>query len=188
LDDSPEDNFLIDQLEDGYLPDGRPVCVADVVSPASCPAIEQIAHDPNILALFRASEGYSPRSIRIRLFWYLALEPSHPANAFLPNHGGLYHYDVVGFDSMYVYFYLTDVDRDCGAHAMIEGSHKCKTLSMLFGNRYYSDARIHQHYDESFENIIERKFGYGFVEDPNCFHKYCICQKRNRLMLQFRYF
>jgi len=188
LDDLPEDYFLVDQIEHGFLPDGRPVSCADVVSPSSCPAIERIVHDPFILSLFRTLKGYPPRSSRIRLFWYIGLEASHPANSLLPSQAGLFHYDVPGFDSMAVFFYITDADRNSGAHVVIEGSHKTKTLPMLFGKRYRSDEYVHRHYGEHCERIIEHRSGYGFVEDPYCIHKFCTPLRSNRLALQIQYF
>jgi len=188
LNDPADGHFLAGQVNNGRLPDGRLVAVADVVSPRSCPALIEVARDRNILALFRRCKGYAPRRVVVRLFWYFAVEASHPANALLPNRGGLYHYDVPGPDSLYVFFYLTDTDRDSGAHAAVEGSHRCKALSMLFGTRYRSDAEIHDHYGEALETIIEGPAGLGFAEDPFCFHKFCHIRKNNRLMLQLQYY
>jgi len=187
LGDPPEDSFLIEQVIQGYLPDGRAVSCADVLYPSSCPAIVQVAQDPTILSLFRALKGYPPTSCTVRLFWYMGLEAFHPATSLLPNMGGLYHYDVPGFDSMYVIFYITDVDRNCGAHVVIEGSHIKKTLPMLFGNRYRSDEYIRQNYDSHLVTIIEQKSGFGFVEDPYCIHKFCTPLRDNRLALQVQY-
>lgn len=185
--DPSEEHFLIDQVRDGYLPDGRMVAWAEVESTSSCEVIQRIARDPKLLSVFRECKGYWPTTIETNLYWLMALDPDHPANAFLPNAGGLYHYDVGRMNHLFYFFYLTDTTRDTGAHAVIKGSHKHKPLSLLFGRRYHSDERIFDQYDESRGVLIERKAGYGFVEDPKCFHKFSKCPKKHRLTLQIRY-
>jgi len=187
FDDFSDEHFRIGEVENGYLPGGRMVAWAQVESVSTCKAIEQIAHDPKLLALFRACRGYWPKEVVPVLYWIVSLDPSHPANAFLPNAGGLYHYDVGRINHMFCFFYLTDTTKDSGAHAVIKRSHTQKPLSMLFGKRYHSDRDIFEHYAKSRETLIERKAGHGFVEDPKCFHKFIKCPNQNRLTLQLRY-
>ncbi len=187
FDDSPDEHFRIGEVENGYLPDGRMVAWAQVVSVSTSKVVQQIAHDPKLLAMFRACRGYWPKEVVPVLYWIVSLDPSHPANAFLPNAGGLYHYDVGRINHMFCFFYLTDTTKDSGAHAVIKGSHTQKPLSMLFGKRYRSDRDIFEHYAKSRETLIEREAGHGFVEDPKCFHKFYKCPSQNRLTLQLRY-
>jgi hypothetical protein len=42
-----------------------------------------------------------------------------------------YHYDVGGYNFVYVSFYITDTDRYSGAHVMMKRSHNRKPLRML---------------------------------------------------------
>ena len=188
FDDAREERFYIHEALTGELPDGRLVGVADVDAPSSCPAIEQVARDPAILGLFRKCYGFGPTRISKRLFWNLRLNSAHPAMAFLPNRGSKFHYDVEGLNGLYIFFYLTHVDRMSGAHALIPGSHRKKKLAAQFGSRYFSDVTVHSWYGECTEFIVEGSAGYGFVEDPTCIHKIYVPSERNRLALQLRYF
>jgi hypothetical protein len=188
FDDPSHERFYIHDALAGELPDGRLVGIADVDAASSCSAIERLARDPFILGLYRQYFGFGPRRVIPRLFWSLVLDPAHPARAFLPNRGGKFHYDTEKMGMLYVFFYVTSVDRTCGPHALIPGSHRKKSVSLQMGDRFFSDADIHRLYGEGSELVVEGSAGYGFVEDPACIHKYYIPSERERLVLQLRYY
>jgi ectoine hydroxylase-related dioxygenase (phytanoyl-CoA dioxygenase family) len=98
-----------------------------------------------------------------------------------------FHYDVHGFNFVYVNFYLSDTDRDSGAHVLIAGSHRDKSLRQLFGSARISDEAALRRYGAERVRIIEAKAGSGFFEDTACYHKALPPSARDRLMLQLRY-
>lgn len=183
--DAPQGRFYMDEASTGRLPDGRLVGVADVDLTSSCSAIERVARDPYLLDLYKEYFGFWPRRVQVRLFWTPTLDAGHPARALLPNRGGMYHYDVGSLSQLFVFFYLTDVDRHSGAHALIPATHR-KSVPR-FGDRYFSDEEVYRWYGEGSEVVIEGTAGFGFVEDPTCIHKYYVPTKKRRLALQVRY-
>jgi hypothetical protein len=98
----------------------------------------------------------------------------------------MFHYDVHALNFLYVFFYLTDCDRFSGAHEMILGSHRKKSLSLLFSTARKTDKVIYDTYPDS-SWILEGEKGFGFIEDTSCFHRALPPLKRERVTLQIRY-
>ena len=99
-----------------------------------------------------------------------------------------FHYDVHDLNFIYVFFYLTDCDKESGAHELIKGSHnKKKIFKHLIGSAKQTRESLKKDYDEAKFIIIEGKKGHGFIEDTSCFHRALIPTKKPRLTLQFRY-
>ena len=139
-------------------------------------------------AFAREYLGYWPGQVTRHLTWTFVSELSEAEqrDRFLPLS---YHYDVAGYNFMSAYFYITDLDRQSGAHVMIEGSHLRKPLHTLFApwSGRQTDDQIRQYYGQDAEFLIEGKAGLGFVQDPSCFHKLFPPINNNRLVFQVRY-
>jgi hypothetical protein len=102
----------------------------------------------------------------------------------------VFHYDLDDYRFIKFFFYLTDVDLSSGAHTYIRGTHTGKKLvHQLIGTRCASigDEKILEYYDA--QNVVDvcGKAGFGFVENPLCFHKGTEPTEKPRLMLQIEY-
>jgi hypothetical protein len=180
--------FRVRDVQDGYLPGGRPVLRGLVKNPTDCPAVECVAQDPMLLAIVRQYLQYWPTRVTRHLTWTFPspLPEADQKEAYNPLS---YHYDVAGYNFMSAYFYITDTDAQSGAHVMIERSHLRKPLATLFAPRSgrQTDARVLAYYSSENERIIEGPAGFGFVQDPSCFHKLLPPSHTNRLLFQIRY-
>lgn len=98
-----------------------------------------------------------------------------------------YHYDVGGYSFLYVFFYLTDCDSTSGAHQLIPGSHKRKSIKMLLSSARQKDALLKHFYGPDSSYIVEGVKGSGFFEDTACIHRAIAPVISKRLCLQIRY-
>ena len=76
---------------------------------------------------------------------------------------------------------------ESGAHVVVAGSHKSKSLRMKWASTRQPDRRVLGRYGVDKIVVLEGKAGFGFFEDPACFHKVLPPLKSNRLLLQLRY-
>ncbi|MEM9816293.1 MAG: hypothetical protein AAF827_07815 [Cyanobacteria bacterium P01_D01_bin.6] len=183
-----EEKFKIEDVVQGRLSNGRNVMRGLVEDPGACPAIDQIARDPLLMEIARQYLGYWPSKVTHHLTWTFVSKLPEPEqrDRFLPLS---YHYDVAGYNFISTYFYITDMDRLSGAHVMIEQSHARKPFHTLFApwSGRQTDEQILSYYGSDLEILIEGKAGYGFVQDPSCFHKLLPPATNNRLIFQVRY-
>lgn len=183
-----EGEFKVDDIERGCLPNGRAVMRGLVKHPDQCPAIEQVAQDPILMQVARQYLGYWPTQVTRHLTWTFvsSLSAAEQRDRFLPLS---YHYDVAGYNFMSAYFYITDMDKLSGAHVMIEQSHARKPFHTLFApwSGRQTDEQVLDYYGSDRELLIEGQAGFGFVQDPSCFHKLLPPIKNNRLIFQVRY-
>ncbi|MGF1461328.1 MAG: hypothetical protein ACFBSG_20155 [Leptolyngbyaceae cyanobacterium] len=183
-----EGDFYASEVIDGFLCSGRPTMRGLVKNPSHCLAIETIAKDPVLLEIVHSYLKYWPTQVTRHLTWTFAskLPIDEQRDRFLPLN---YHYDVAGYNFMSVYFYITDMDEFSGAHVMITGSHDDKPFHTLFApwSGKQTDAEILDHYGKGRELLIEGKAGFGFAQDPSCFHKLLPPIRQNRLIFQIRY-
>lgn len=182
-DDSPP--FYYSDVKDGTLADGRAVPQAIAIDPWDCDALKQIAYDPLLLEVITKYLGYRPQQIQPILKWSFVTCLSDEERIRL-HQTVKYHYDVHGFNFFYANFYITDTDRDSGAHVMIKRSHNHKPLWMLFNSANQPEQVLHQYYGAENELVIEGKAGLGFLQDASCYHKALKPIKQERLMLQIR--
>jgi hypothetical protein len=179
--------FSYHDVKNGYLSDGRPVPQAVVNKPLESDAIRQIINDPIVKKIVKSYLMYDPKKIMILLRWSFVLEI--PDSMRIKLHQTVnYHYDIPALNSIFVNFYLSDTDINSGAHVMIKSSHNEKSLRMLFDYNSQSERVLHNYYGKENELVIEGEEGYGFIQDPYCYHKALAPVSRERLMLQIRYF
>ncbi|MCA1720944.1 MAG: hypothetical protein LC779_07565, partial [Actinobacteria bacterium] len=130
--------------------------------------------------------GYEPQTCRPWLFWSYAGDYTEQERQ-AAGQTYFFHYDVFGYNFLYVNYYLTDVTRDRGAHVLVAGSHDRKPLGMLLGSAIVAEQRVRSTYGADAIRIIEGPAGTGFVEDTSCLHLATPPETGDRLMLQFRY-
>lgn len=181
---SDSERFLIGEVKNGRSPRGGVVAVADVE--ASCPAASQIAGDATLVEIARQYLGYSPSRVAIRLYWSPMAGLSDNERRWAGQTID-YHYDIERSPTLYAYFYLSDVDRRRGAHVVIAGSHRDKPLRLKWASTRQRESVVLKRYGSSRAIILEGKAGFGFLEDPACFHKVLPPALSHRLMLQLRY-
>lgn len=165
----------------------RPVLSGLVWHPEKCAAVQQLAKDDALLQIAHDYLRYWPSQLTCHLTWSFASDIATEIQKqyYLPLN---YHYDVAGYNFMTAYFYITDVDANSGAHVMIEKSHNYKSLCSLFlSQSRQSDRQILDGYGKENELVIEGKAGFGFMQDPSCYHKLFPARDHNRLLLQIRY-
>lgn len=183
--DDPE-RFAVAEVRNGRSPAGAPVAVADVNCAIPCAAIDRVAADPLLIGIMEAWLGYRPQQVKTRLYW----SPVSDLPDDLRRENGQtvdFHYDIEPANALYVFFYITAVDRESGAHVTLTGSHRGKSLPMIFSSSFQPEHRVLAHYGEASQVIVEGGAGFGFLEDPATFHKALPPQKAERLVLQFRY-
>ncbi|MEX0267623.1 hypothetical protein AB3R30_00635 [Leptolyngbyaceae cyanobacterium UHCC 1019] len=152
-----------------------------------CAAVNQVIHDPKLLAIAAKFLGASPICIGSELLW------SFPAPSTLKeqtNQAQVFHYDLDDYRSIKFFFYINAVDASGGPHVCIAGTHRYKTLlHQLLGQRCAAipDQQLIAQYGS--ENVITfcGEAGFGFAEDPCCFHKASPPDENVRLLLQVQY-
>lgn len=169
------------------LLDGHQALRALVEDLNECPEIDAIAQDPFLLEIAYQYLRYKPTQITCHLSWSLFSQfPDQEIKRRYP--AANYHYDIAGYNFATSYFYITPVlDGESGPHMMIPGSHRKKPLRMLFTSGRQSDEAIYSYYGKDQEIEIQGEPGFGFFQDPSCFHKVKAPTRRNRLLLQVRY-
>ena len=147
-----------------------------------------VTRDPKMLLLAKRVLGYNPQKIEISLRW------SFPTRLSLTEHCNIdlasrWHYDVIGKNSMSLFFYIVKGDSDLdGAHATILKSHRKKKISMLFRpSTTISEAELISYYGPGQVVIATGEPGDGFAEDPNTFHRAMQPISSPRLVLLVRY-
>jgi hypothetical protein len=181
-----EKRFLKAEVKDGRLSDGTEVSMSEVCAPEACDAVRRLCRDPVLIAVATRQLGYPPRRIRPRLYWSYA---ARIGDAVRRRQGQSidWHYDAHALRFCSVNFYLTDVDRENGAHALVRGSHRGKPLALLLRSATVPDEAIRRHYGETRVTAIEGPAGTGFFEDTACYHRIIPPRRRDRLMLEIWY-
>ncbi|UEM15939.1 hypothetical protein J4G43_018030 [Bradyrhizobium barranii subsp. barranii] len=171
----------------GKCIDGRDIPVGGIREPSRCPAVQAVINDPVLRAVVRGYLGHEPRRVMTILDWSFASDFTGEARRRM-KHGVIdYHYDVMGFNFVYASFYITDTDRNSGAHVMMKRSHKHKPLRMLLGSVKASEADVRRQYGIENEVVIEGQAGLGFVQDTSCYHRASPPTQGDRLMLAVRF-
>ena len=162
------------------------LALATIRTSARLPIIRALAGDKILYDAASRFLGYRPTEVSCWFFWSLANhlsdEERRSASQTID-----YHYDVNGFNFLYINFYLLDTDAMNGAHALIAGSGRRKRLRHLLGSARLGDAEARETYGPEAERLIEGPAGSGFLEDTSCYHKALAPVSADRLMLQFRY-
>ena len=137
--------------------------------------------------LFNIAENYLGKVKKIRTKVQTSLIAN--ANDYYRDTNGqtvTFHYDVEGYNFIYIFFYINKCNYLNGAHESILYSHKNKKLSFLFSSARKSDSLIYKNYPGK-DIIISGDPGYGFIEDTSCYHRALAPKKSIRTCFQIRY-
>ena len=162
------------------------LALATIRNSARLPIIRALAGDKVLYEAASQFLGYRPTEVSCWFFWSLANHLSDDDRR-TASQTIDYHFDVNGFNFLYINFYLLDTGAENGAHALVAGSGRHKRLRHLLGSARLSDAEVRETYGPEAERVIEGPAGAGFLEDTSCYHKALAPKSGDRLMLQFRY-
>ncbi|MGB6301177.1 MAG: phytanoyl-CoA dioxygenase family protein [Rivularia sp. (in: cyanobacteria)] len=149
-----------------------------------CPAIARLQNDSQLLAIAARYLEKKPVHQGNQLWWSFAGESSHWQRR---QNAQMFHYDLDDYKFLKFFFYLTDVDDTSGPHICVRASHKHKKFSHTLLRKREEDKDIINYYGEDSLVTICGKAGFGFVEDPLCFHKGLTPTERDRLLLQIEF-
>ena len=175
--------FLRSDVRGGRLADGTPVVLAMAPQPSDCAAIRRICRDPALVAAVTDFLGYAPTKTIPRLFWSFVTDATDEERRRLGQTID-WHFDVHDFHFCSASFYLTDVTAGAGAHALIRGSHRGKSIRMLLGSANAREAEVLAHFGRDRLMVVEGPAGTGFLEDTSCYHRAMPPTDRDRLMFQ----
>jgi hypothetical protein len=180
--------FRYPEVVRGIAPGGRRVAIGGVREPIRCPAVQAIINDPVLRAIVRTYLGHEPREVMTIINWSFASNFSEEARRQLGQQAVLdYHYDIAGYNFVYANFYISDCDRNSGAHVMMKRSHNRKPLRMLLNSAAASEVSVRKQFGIENEIMIEGKAGTGFIQDTSCYHRATAPTHRDRLMLAIRF-
>lgn len=149
--------------------------------------VKKLIEDPGILAIAAKFLGAPPVHMGSEISWSFPVAGNHVQQR---NAAQVFHYDLDDYRFIKFFFYLTDVDLSSGAHTYIRGTHKGKKfLHQLISTRCadIDDEKIVECYHA--KNVVNvcGQAGFGFVENPLCFHRGTRPTEKPRLMLQLEY-
>jgi hypothetical protein len=150
-----------------------------------CKTVLALSRDPVILALARQYIGHEPVYYRSELLWTF---PEDPLSETI--YTQFFHCDINDYRNIKFFFYLTDVDHDCGPHSYIKGSHRHRGLRrQLQGGKIYPDQeeQLIKFYGADQVTTICGSSGSGFIGDPYCLHRGGKPKHKARLMLQMEF-
>lgn len=149
-----------------------------------CPAIYKLQNDSQLLAIATQYLEREPIHQGNQLWWSFAGESSEWQRR---QTAQMFHYDLDDYRFLKFFFYLTDVDDKSGPHICVRASHKYKKFSHALLRKREKDRDIIDYYGQESLVTICGKAGFGFVEDPLCFHKGLTPTHKDRLLLQIEF-
>lgn len=152
-----------------------------------CEALIKLKSDPQLRAIAARYLKSNPILVRCQMGWtFIGDEQAYSQKGALGSPTILFHYDLDDYRALKFFFYLTDVDSLSGSHRCVAGSHRKRKL-VHYLKRGQSDREIIDFYGE--ESIIDicGSAGFGFAEDPFCFHRGSPPVTSPRLMIQLEF-
>lgn len=174
-----------------YSDNGEPVSDGAVVGDyldgiRNCPPMVSLCNDRMLLDIAGEYLGTRPRLLRSRLWWSFATKESSSIDP--SNFQGLFHYDLDDWLAVKFFFYLTDVDIDCGPHGYIQTSHLHRPLrDQLVPMKGRSNDFLESTYGLDAMTIVLGPAGTGIVQDPFGYHAGQLVRGGRRLMLEIEF-
>jgi hypothetical protein len=149
----------------------------------TCPAIHRLAFDPALLDVITTYLGAEPLLYATQVYWTYP-PASEEKSRLLRQRKARFHYDIGDFKALSVFFYLTDVDAECGPHMLIRNTQHSKSWRQLL-TRYLNDEEATDLYGDRIVTLMGPR-GSGFMVNLACYHKHAF-GTRTRLMLGLTY-
>ena len=164
----------------------RPCCLLNLISPNLNKLANEISRDQIFLDIVGSYLG-NINKIDTKVQWSPVCNASDEWREY-NEQTVTFHYDVHDLNFVYIFFYLTECDRNSGAHELIRGSHlNKKFFKHLIGSAKQKKEELEKDYNINDFTVIEGSAGYGFIEDTSCYHRALKPINKPRLALQFRY-
>ena len=164
----------------------KPCCLLNLANPDLNKLTDEISRDKILLDIVGSYLG-NINKINTKVQW----SPVCNASDEWREHNEqtvTFHYDVHDLNFVYIFFYLTECDRNSGAHELIRGSHlNKKFFKHLIGSAKQKKEELEKDYSINDFIVIEGSAGHGFIEDTSCYHRALKPVNKPRLSLQFRY-
>ena len=152
-----------------------------------CEAIASLSDNQEILAIASAFLGGKAKLLGTALWWSFRAGQDR-VTPYRRRAGQWYHYDLDGIKTLKFFFYLTDVEDDCcGPHRCVVGSASGKLLPLQVRRRGWSGNALQRYYSRDRFITITGLAGFGFIEDPFCFHGGAPPTAKDRLILSLSY-
>jgi hypothetical protein len=152
-----------------------------------CSAMQKLVNDPKLREIAAKYLGKEPILVRSQMSWtFIGSKAAYAQKGVIGSPTVLFHYDLDDYRTLKFFFYLTDVSSLSGSHRCVSGSHKKRKL-LHFLVRGQSDEAIADYYGT--EKIVDicGRAGFGFAEDPFCFHRGSPPTSAHRLMIQLEF-
>ena len=142
--------------------------------------IRALVQCANVLDVVRGYFGAEPELLECTLVVHRAEDPAsrsiHPQR--------LFHFDYAGWQSLNLFVYLTDVKEDSGAHQVVVGTHRRRSIRDAI-RPWVPDDEILSRYASRIRTIAGPA-GTMFFEDTEALHRRLV-MKRRRVMLNILY-
>ena len=164
----------------------RPCCLLNLINPDLNKLANDISRDQIFLDTIGSYLG-NINKIDTKVQWSTVCNASDEWREF-NEQTVTFHYDVHDLNFVYVFSYLTECNRNSGAHQLIRGSHlNKKFFKHLIGSAKQKKEELEKDYSINDFIVIEGSAGHGFIEDTSCYHRALKPVNKPRLSLQFRY-
>ena len=176
-----------DEINEFNRDNDKPYCLINVVNPELKVLINRISRNKYLLDIANNYLG-KVNNIDTKVQWSPVCNTSDDWREH-NEQTVTFHYDVHHLNFLYVFFYLTDCNKDSGAHELIIGSHTNKKFfKHLIGSVKQTSSSLELDYGIKKFIKLEGNAGYGFIEDTSCYHRARIPINNPRLALQIRYY
>ena len=156
---------------------------------SSLPFVRRLYNDSHLYSLASLYLGAPAFLYECEAWWQYPQGDTHK-----PSNAQLWHRDRDDFNELKLFFYVTDVDSDCGPHAYIPHSHHASCLSLAFGDvdhplvsgltsSFIDDDVLSQLGLSVSPKVWLGKAGTCFFEDPRGYHRAYLPTTKPRLML-----
>ncbi|HUY68053.1 MAG TPA: hypothetical protein VMV79_01980 [Alphaproteobacteria bacterium] len=187
-DREPAKGFMLARKEAIEQILGKPLLLAQYFNTTKdCTAIAQLVADPALREIAARYLRSVPTFVGANLWWTFPVKARAEDR---DRHAHLFHRDVDDFRFFKFFFYLTDVEKNDGAHMCVATSHRHPPFIKLKDRwliRRYQDREVEAFYPK--ERILEitGKAGDGFAEDTTCMHKARTPERAPRLCLSLTF-
>jgi hypothetical protein len=149
--------------------------------------LKQLKNDPKLIEIAAKYLSSTPVCIRADLGWsFIADSQAYQKIGKFGIPLTLFHYDLDDYRAVKFFFFLTDTDDSSGSHLCIRGSHKKRSLLHFIFRSSSEESIINYYGNDNLVNIYG-KAGFGFAEDPFCFHRGTPPVNNPRLILQLEF-
>ena len=152
-----------------------------------CSTIDELSKDRQILAIARGFFGREPILLGTSLWWSFANRDIALNSSSRRRYGQLFHYDLDSAATLKFFFYITDVDLGSGPHVIVQNSARRKPLIFQLKRRGWTDNTLRKYYQAEDFLTLTGSAGFGFIEDPFCFHRGTPPITKDRLMFSLNY-